>query len=99
MEDLIRHANTASKLAEVSLVCALDICKAADYLHEEDDPPLRSVAHDIAHEVKVGDSAHLFMNYFTNLGVCRVHFGKILSKSRSGIPVTKSTLTCIHRRW
>ena len=53
IEELIRHANTSSKLAELSLVCALDICKAAAYLQGEDDLPLRSVAFDIAHEIKV----------------------------------------------
>lgn len=49
----MKHANTSSKFAELSMVCVLDICKAASYLYEEDELPLRSIAYDIAHEVKV----------------------------------------------
>ena len=49
----MKHANTTSKFAELSMVCVLDICKAASYLYGEDELPLRNIAYDIAHEVKV----------------------------------------------
>jgi hypothetical protein len=55
IEDLIRHANTTSKLAEVALVCLLDMCKAAVHVRPDGEVPLQLVAYDIAHEVKVSE--------------------------------------------
>ena len=35
------------------MACAVDICRAAAYIDPEGDVPLRLVASDIAHEIKV----------------------------------------------
>lgn len=55
-EEVIKHANTTSKLAEVALVCALDMCRAATHVHLEGDVPLRLIAFDIAHEIRASDT-------------------------------------------
>ncbi|TFK62722.1 hypothetical protein BDN72DRAFT_964371 [Pluteus cervinus] len=51
-EDVMKHANSNSKLAEVALVCALDMCRAATHVRPEGEVPLRLLAYDIAHELK-----------------------------------------------
>lgn len=52
-EDLLKHATGNSKLSEVALVCLLDMCRAATHVKPEDEVPLRMIAFDIAHEIKV----------------------------------------------
>jgi neurofibromin 1 len=52
-EGVLKHATGHSKLSEVALVCLLDMCRAATYVKEEGEVPLRMVAFDIAHEIKV----------------------------------------------
>ncbi|KAF8165773.1 hypothetical protein B0H34DRAFT_794124 [Crassisporium funariophilum] len=51
-ETLLKHVSNHSKLSEVSLACAVDMCRAAAYIDPEGDVPLRLVASDIAHEIK-----------------------------------------------
>ncbi|KAG1752509.1 uncharacterized protein EDB91DRAFT_1102988 [Suillus paluster] len=53
VEDLLRHANTTSKLADVSFVCAIDMCRAGFRISPEGEMPLRHIAADISHEVKL----------------------------------------------
>jgi hypothetical protein len=53
LEDLIRHANSGSKLADVSFVCAIDMCRAGFRIAPGGELPLRHIAADIAHEIKV----------------------------------------------
>ncbi|KAG0709913.1 hypothetical protein DFH29DRAFT_1012634 [Suillus ampliporus] len=53
VEDLLRHANTNSKLADVSFVCAIDMCRAGFRISPEGEMPLRHIAADISHEVKL----------------------------------------------
>ncbi|KAF9226729.1 hypothetical protein BS17DRAFT_500836 [Gyrodon lividus] len=53
VEDLIRHANSGSKLTDVSFVCAIDMCRAGFRIPPEGELPLRHIATDIAHEIKV----------------------------------------------
>jgi hypothetical protein len=52
-EEMMRHAKSQSKLADVSLICALDICRAATYVDPEQEVSLRLMANDIAYEIKV----------------------------------------------
>ena len=52
-ENTLRHLNSHSKFSEVALACAVDMCRAATYINPEGDVPLRLVAPDIAHEIKV----------------------------------------------
>ncbi|KIJ20411.1 hypothetical protein PAXINDRAFT_166473 [Paxillus involutus ATCC 200175] len=52
LEDLIRHANSGSKLADVSFVCAIDMCRAGFRIAPGGELPLRHIAADIAHEIK-----------------------------------------------
>lgn len=52
-QDIINHASQNSKLSEIALVCALDMCRAATHVRPEGEIPLRLVAYDIAHEIKV----------------------------------------------
>ncbi|KAF8645481.1 hypothetical protein AX16_007766 [Volvariella volvacea WC 439] len=51
-EDIFKHATTGSRHAEVALVCALDVCRAATHVKPEGEVPLRMIAYDIAHEIK-----------------------------------------------
>jgi neurofibromin 1 len=53
IEDLMKHANSLSKLSGVALICALDMCRAAMHIRPTGEVPLRLVANDIAHEFKV----------------------------------------------
>lgn len=78
-DDISRHANTASRLSELALTCALDVCRAAAFVRPPGEIPLRMVATDIAHEVKVCvHCAHLYLRsqsqnfFFQNLN--RTHF-------------------------
>jgi hypothetical protein len=50
---MLRHLGSLSKLAEISLVCAVDICRAAVYVNPEEEAPLRLLANDVAHEIRV----------------------------------------------
>ena len=52
IEDMLRHVNLTSKYFDVGLVCGLDLCRIAMVLSHE-DLPLRSLASDIVHEIKV----------------------------------------------
>lgn len=58
-EGVLKHATGHSKLSEVALVCLLDMCRAATYVKEQGEVPLRLVAFDIAHEIKVCMLAHI----------------------------------------
>ena len=49
----LRYIRNHSKFSEVSLACAVDICRAAAYIEPEGDVPLRLIASDIADEIKV----------------------------------------------
>ncbi|KDQ64130.1 hypothetical protein JAAARDRAFT_118551 [Jaapia argillacea MUCL 33604] len=53
VEQLVRNITTWTKLAEIALVCALDVCRAAIRVRPEGEIPLISIATDIAHEIKV----------------------------------------------
>jgi len=53
VQELIRHANANSKLADVSFVCAIDICRAGFRISPDGEMPLRHIAADISHEIKV----------------------------------------------
>ena len=49
----MKHVNNHSKLSEVALACAVDMCRAAAYIEPKGDVPLREMALDIAHDIKV----------------------------------------------
>ena len=53
MGNTLRYIRNHSKFSEISLACAVDICRAAAYIEPEGDVPLRLVASDIADEIKV----------------------------------------------
>ena len=52
-DDLFTHGYSNPKTQEVGLACALDLCRAASYVNSADDVPLRMLAYDVAHEIKV----------------------------------------------
>jgi neurofibromin 1 len=52
-EDFLRHCHSGSKLSEVALICALDMCRAATHVRPGGDVKLRELAFDICHEIKV----------------------------------------------
>lgn len=54
LEEVLKHANTASKFSETAVICALDMCKVAWRVTPEGEVPLRVIGMDIAHEIKVG---------------------------------------------
>lgn len=58
-QELIRHANTTSKLADVAFVCAIDMCRAGFRISPEGEMPLRHIAADISHEIKVVANAQI----------------------------------------
>ncbi|KAG6857003.1 hypothetical protein H0H87_011097 [Tephrocybe sp. NHM501043] len=51
-DDVLKHAVGNSKLSTIALCCLLDICRAATYLKDQSEVPLRVVALDVAHEIK-----------------------------------------------
>lgn len=94
--EILKHARGHTKLAEVSMVSALDICRAAIFLRPEGEVPLRMLAHDIAHEVKVRVlrmcTGSLLMKYF------RQQCGRRPPKrSHSGIHLKISIFRCGRR--
>ncbi|KAL4251095.1 Ras-GAP domain-containing protein [Abortiporus biennis] len=53
VEQILRMMASPNKQAEVGLVCALDICRAASRIRAgEQETPLQSIAIDVAHEIK-----------------------------------------------
>lgn len=78
-ENVLRYIRNHSKFSEVSLACAVDICRAAAYIDPEGDVPLRSVASHIAYEIKVSHESfschenHILI-YCTALG-CSLQLG------------------------
>lgn len=48
-----KHITNNSKLSEVALACVVDLCRCAAYIYPEGDVPLRIVAADVAHDIKV----------------------------------------------
>lgn len=46
---------TQSKISDIALVCALDICRAATRIRPDPDVeiPVHALAFDVAHEIKV----------------------------------------------
>lgn len=57
----MKNVGNNSKLSEVSLTCLVDLCRAAAYVDAEGDVPLRLIAPDVAHEIKVCNSWALFV--------------------------------------
>ncbi|PPR04649.1 hypothetical protein CVT24_011867 [Panaeolus cyanescens] len=52
-DTVLRQVNsTYSRLSEIALACAVDMCRAAAYVSPDGEVPLRLVASDIAHEIK-----------------------------------------------
>jgi neurofibromin 1 len=76
-EDVLKHATGNSKLSDVALVCLLDMCRAATYVKPDGEVPLRMIAFDIAHEIKVC----LYNSQLGQLG-CK-HFSTQVSLSSS----------------
>ncbi|KAF7975643.1 hypothetical protein HWV62_9093 [Athelia sp. TMB] len=52
LEEVLKHANTASKFSETALICAMDMCKVAWRVSPDGEVPLRVIGTDIAHEIK-----------------------------------------------
>ncbi|KAI6152285.1 hypothetical protein BKA82DRAFT_4387651 [Pisolithus tinctorius] len=52
VEELLRHFNSNTKLTDVAIVCAIDMCRAGFRISLEGEMPVRHIAADIAHEVK-----------------------------------------------
>ncbi|KAI6130277.1 hypothetical protein EDD16DRAFT_1541379 [Pisolithus croceorrhizus] len=52
VEELLRHFNSNTKLTDVAIVCAIDMCRAGFRIPPEGEMPVRHIAADIAHEVK-----------------------------------------------
>lgn len=53
IEELVRHFTSNTKLTDVAIVCSIDMCRAGFRISPEGEMPLRLIATDIAHEVKV----------------------------------------------
>jgi len=53
-EEVLRQSNYYTRLGQVSLVCATDLCRAAMNVNAgHDEIPLQMLAFDVAHEIKV----------------------------------------------
>ena len=50
----MKHLRSNSKLAEIALASAVDMCRVAAYVDSQEELPLTMIASDIAHEIKVG---------------------------------------------
>ncbi|PPQ78909.1 hypothetical protein CVT25_002369 [Psilocybe cyanescens] len=53
IDAIVKNVGNNSKLSEVSLTCLVDLCRAAAYVDPQGDVPLRLIAPDVAHEIKV----------------------------------------------
>ncbi|KAF5334397.1 hypothetical protein D9611_013526 [Ephemerocybe angulata] len=51
-QELLKHIRSTSKLSEISMACAVDMCRVAANVTGTDDVPLVMVASDLAHEIK-----------------------------------------------
>ena len=76
--DMLRHLGSLSKFAEVSLVCAADICRAAVYVNPDEEAPLRLLALDVVHEIRVS-----FIPLHVQKHVRTLDLGRILQHSVS----------------
>ncbi|KIL70462.1 hypothetical protein M378DRAFT_1044573 [Amanita muscaria Koide BX008] len=61
---MLKHIGSPSRLAEISLVCGVDVCRAATYIPPGDDVPLRLLAYDIAHEIKSALSSATYRKFY-----------------------------------
>lgn len=87
-EDILKHANTGSRLDEVAVVCALDMCRAASRIHNDGEYTLRVIANDIAHEIKV--RVYLALDDPCVVDATpRARCGIPSNANRSGRPMTK----------
>lgn len=50
---MVRRAQIHSKVSEIALVCAVDVCRIASRVTPDGDVPLRLLAFDVAPEIKV----------------------------------------------
>jgi len=53
VESFFKHMHSASSFAPTAFRCLIDICKAAARARPNQDLPLRSLASDVAHEIRV----------------------------------------------
>ncbi|TFY83118.1 hypothetical protein EWM64_g893 [Hericium alpestre] len=51
-DHLLKHATESSKLRDVAIVCALDLCRGAMRVRPEGEVPLRAMALDIVDDIK-----------------------------------------------
>ncbi|KAJ7181585.1 hypothetical protein C8R43DRAFT_1229418 [Mycena crocata] len=51
-EDVVRHAQIQSKLTEVALACAVDLCRVASRVQPHGEVPIPLLAYDLAPEIK-----------------------------------------------
>lgn len=95
-EDILKHVAGNSKYWEVALVCLLDMCRAATHVTVDGEVPLRMLAYDIAHEIKV----RLFISTHYMIFIpARLHFRQIQLESHFGNLRRKSTYLFMQRLW
>jgi hypothetical protein len=55
-DNIMKNISSGSRLADVALTCAIDICRAAAYVDVDlGENILPEIAADMAHEIKVRD--------------------------------------------
>ena len=54
LETLVKSLGSSTKVAEISMVCLIDLCKAAAYIPSDyDHTPLRALAPELADDLRV----------------------------------------------
>ncbi|CAK5277391.1 unnamed protein product [Mycena citricolor] len=51
-EEILRRAHMQTRLSEIAMVCAADVCRVASRVSPDGEVPVRMLAHDIAPEFK-----------------------------------------------
>ncbi|KAK2465915.1 hypothetical protein APHAL10511_001556 [Amanita phalloides] len=63
--EMLKHLGTLSRFSEISLTCAIDICRAAVYVSPGDEIPLRILAYDVVHEIKAAFSSATYRKMYS----------------------------------
>jgi hypothetical protein len=92
-------SSSSSRLADVALTCAIDVCRAAAYVDTGlGDVILLEIAADMAHEIKVRKRLLALLLGLKNC--CRVpYISPVTQSDCSGRPIMRSTSLCIPSPW
>lgn len=98
----MKNISSGSRLADVALTCAIDVCRSAAYVDTGlGDVILLEIAADMAHEIKVHEHSVASSGTPSDANKsCRVpYILRVTRSDYSGRPTTISTFLCIPSLW